>query len=103
MVIRTFSRILTYSVLFEVHSLWLSVVSQVQCSDIELRGALVRGVGNAVLVACFKYLFYSFSVCCPHGLSLASRIYVTRVTGRVRCMSQMCEICGLQTLLFGGL
>ena len=62
MVIRTFSKILTHSVLFEVHRLCFAVVSQAQCSVIELRGTLVRGVGNTVLVAGFKYLFYTFSV-----------------------------------------
>ena len=50
MVIQTFSKILTHFVLFEVHRLWLAVVSQEQCSVIELRGILVRGVGNTVLV-----------------------------------------------------
>ena len=62
MVIRTFSKILTHSVLFEVHRLCFAVVSQTQCSVIELRGALVCGVGNTVLVAWFKYLLYNFSV-----------------------------------------
>ena len=62
MVIRTFSKILTHSVLFEGHRLWLAVVSQAQCSVIELGGTPVRGVGNTVLVICFKYLFYRFSV-----------------------------------------
>ena len=65
MVFRTFSKIFTHSVLFQVRRLWLAVVSQAQCS-VELRATLVhgevRGVGNTVLVACFKYLFYSFSV-----------------------------------------
>ena len=46
MVIQTFSKILTHSVLFEGHRLWLAVVSQAQCSVIELRGTLVRGVGS---------------------------------------------------------
>ena len=76
MVIQTFSKILTHSVLFEGHGLWLAVFSQAQCSVIELRGTPVRGVGNTVLVAWFKYLFYSFlckgSGCCPHGLSWMS-------------------------------
>ena len=54
MVIRTFSKILTHSVLFEGHRLWLAVVSQAQCSVIELRGTLVRGVGNTVFVVCLK-------------------------------------------------
>ena len=53
MIIRTFSKILTHSALFEVHRLWLALVSQAQCSVIELRCTLVRGVGNMVLVACF--------------------------------------------------
>ena len=62
MVIPTFSKILTHSVLFEVHRLWLAVVSLAQCLVIELRGTLVRGVFNTVLITCFKYLLYSFSV-----------------------------------------
>ena len=74
MVIRTFSKILTHFVLFEVHRLWLVAVSQAQCSVIELRGTLVRGVGNMVLVACSNTCFTVFmckvSECCPHCLSL---------------------------------
>ena len=56
-VIRTFSKFLTHFVLFEVHRLWLAIVSQAQGSVIDLRGTLVRGVGNTVSVACFEYLF----------------------------------------------
>ena len=71
-----------------------------------MRGTLVLSVGNKALVAfsnaCFIVFLCRSSGCCPNGLSLVSRV-LTRVTGRVPCMSQMCDICGIRTRLFGGL
>ena len=64
--------------LFEVHRLCFAVVSQAQCSVIELRGTLVCGVGNTVLSpgsnTCFTVFLCKGSGCCPHGLSLVSRV-----------------------------
>ena len=62
-----------------MHRLWLAVVSQAQCSVIELRStlfaALVTRCWLPVSNTCFTvFLCIKSSGCCPHGLSLVSRV-----------------------------